>query len=173
MKVNTSAIIIDTLNKTKDYRAILRMYSTSVRNIIYISSWLYIRATKTGKLFVNCYDIVCCFHFKKQVSTTRKYKKNHAEILTIQHGCPCRIEIYHPRGRNLNKGRGLLSPWQNSNPEGEISLSYMDRLMMDCFSPTFRRFFCQNIKTKKKTEKNIFFIVDLHYFRVHECFIGL
>ena len=36
----------------------------------------------------------------------------------------------------------MPSPWLNSDPEGEISLSYMDRLMMDWFS--------QNIKTKKK-----------------------
>ena len=60
------------------------------------------------------------------------------KIITIR---PCRIEISHPRGQNLNQGRGLPSPWLNSDPEGEISLSYMDRLMMDCFSPTFPRFF--------------------------------
>ena len=62
-------------------------------------------------------------------------------IITIHHECPCRIEISHPRGRNFNQGRGLPSPWLNSDPEGEISLSYMDRLMMDRFSPTFPRFF--------------------------------
>ena len=62
-------------------------------------------------------------------------------IITIHHERPCRIEISHPRGRKFNKGRGLPSPWLNSDPEGEISLSYMDRLMMDRFSPTFRRFF--------------------------------
>ena len=62
-------------------------------------------------------------------------------IITIHHECPFRIEISHPRGRNLNQGRGLPSPWLNFDPEGEISLSYMDRLMMDCFSPTFPRFF--------------------------------
>ena len=60
-----------------------------------------------------------------------------SEIITIQHECPCSIEISHPWGRNLNQGQGLRSPWLNSNPEGEISLSYMDRLTMDCFSPTF------------------------------------
>ena len=51
--------------------------------------------------------------------------------------CLCRIEISHLSGRNLNQGRGLLSPLLNSDPEDEITLSHMDRLMMDCFSPTF------------------------------------
>ena len=63
------------------------------------------------------------------------------KIITIHHERPCRIEISHPRGRKFNQGRGLPSPWLNSDPEGEISLSYMDRLMMDRFSPTFRRVF--------------------------------
>ena len=63
------------------------------------------------------------------------------KIITIHHELPCRIEIFHPRGRKYNQGRGLPSPWLNSDPEGEISLSYMDRLMMDRFSPTFRRVF--------------------------------
>ena len=62
-------------------------------------------------------------------------------IITIHHERPCRIEISHPRGRKFNQGRGLPSPWLNSDPEGEISLFYMDRLMMDRFSPTFRRVF--------------------------------
>ena len=62
-------------------------------------------------------------------------------VITIHHERPCRIEISHPRGRKFNQGRGLPSPWLNSDPEGEISLSYMDRLMMDRFSPTFRRVF--------------------------------
>ena len=61
--------------------------------------------------------------------------------ITIHHECPCRIEISYPRGWNFNQGRGLPSPWLNSDPEGEISLSYMDRLMMDRFSPTFRSVF--------------------------------
>ena len=59
------------------------------------------------------------------------------KIITIHHERPCRIEISHPRGQKFNQGRGLPSPWLNSDPKGEISLSYMDRLMMDCFSPTF------------------------------------
>ena len=61
--------------------------------------------------------------------------------ITIHHERPCRIEISHPRGRKFNQGRGLPRPWLNSDPEGEISLSYMDRLMMDRFSPTFPRVF--------------------------------
>ena len=40
-------------------------------------------------------------------------------------------------------------PWLNSNPEGEISLSYMDSLMMDCFSPTFHKFFLSKLKQSK------------------------
>ena len=79
------------------------------------------------------------FHLKKHehaVPSGCKWR-----TITIHHECPCRIEISHPRCRNFNQGRGLPSPWLNSDPEGEISLSYMDRLMMDCFSPTFSRFF--------------------------------
>ena len=67
--------------------------------------------------------------------------RTNLKIITIHHEHPCRIEISHPRGRKFNQGRGLPSPWLNSDPEGEISLSYMDRLMMDRFSPTFRRVF--------------------------------
>ena len=63
------------------------------------------------------------------------------KIITIHHERPCRIEMSHPRGQKFNQGRGLLSPWLNSDPEGEISLSYMDMLMMDRFSPTFWRVF--------------------------------
>ena len=68
------------------------------------------------------------------------------KIITIHHECPCRIEISHPRGRNFNQGRGLPSPWLNSDPEGEISVSYMDRLMMDRFFSHFSEVFCRNIK---------------------------
>ena len=69
------------------------------------------------------------------------YSRTNVKIITIHHELPCRIEISHPRGRKFNQGRGLPSPWLNSDPQGEISLSYMDRLMMDRFSPTFRRVF--------------------------------
>ena len=34
------------------------------------------------------------------------------------HECPCRIEKSHPRGRNLNNGRGLPSPWLKFLPRG-------------------------------------------------------
>ena len=47
------------------------------------------------------------------------------KIITIHHEYPCRIEISHPRGRNFNQGRGLPSPWLNSDPESEISLSHI------------------------------------------------
>ena len=85
--------------------------------------------------------------------TVRQFSVNvHGKrTITIHHECPCRIEISHPRGRNFNQGRGLPSPWLNSDPEGEISLSYMDRLMMDRFSPTFSKFFLSECKKSKKT----------------------
>ena len=41
----------------------------------------------------------------------------------------------------VNQVLGFLSPWLNSDPKGETSLSYMDRLMMDCFSNAFPSFF--------------------------------
>ena len=71
----------------------------------------------------------------------RRIKNSQVKIITIHHERPCRIEISHPRGRKFNQGRGLPSPWLNSDPEGEISPSYMGRLMMDRFSPTFLRDF--------------------------------
>ena len=72
-------------------------------------------------------------------------KKN----ITIHHERPCRIEISHLRGRKFNQGRGLPSSWLNFDPEGEISLSYMDRLMMDRFSPTFRRVLSEHKNSMK------------------------
>ena len=39
-----------------------------------------------------------------------------------------------------------------------------DRLMMDCFSPTFRRFFCPNIKVQTNVTIFTFDSLDLHYF---------
>ena len=63
---------------------------------------------------------------------------------SILYALVCEKEISHPRGRNLIQGRGLPSPWLNSDPEGEISLSYMDMLMMDCFSPTFECFLLEH-----------------------------
>ena len=84
--------------------------------------------------------------------------------ITIHHECPCRIGNTHPWVRNFYQGRGV--PGLNSNPEGEfslsfgvgistraeaslveiptpegkISLSYTDWLMMDYFSPTLVTF---------------------------------
>ena len=63
------------------------------------------------------------------------------------------IEMSHPRDWNLNQGRGLQSPSINSDPEGEISLSYMDRLMMDCLSPTLSSFLLMKHKNVNLTLK--------------------
>ena len=76
----------------------------------------------------------------------------HVCAVTIHNQCPCRIEISPPRGQNFNQGRGLHSLWLNSDPEGQISLSYIDSLMKNCFSPTFSEVFCRNIKSKKKVK---------------------
>ena len=46
------------------------------------------------------------------------------------------------------------------DPEGEISLSYMDKLMMDCFSPTFPRFWLEHQKFKKR-EKFNFSLIEM------------
>ena len=91
-------------------------------------------------------------------------KQSYQENITIHHECPCRIEISHPRGRNFNLGRGLPSPWLNSDPEGEISLSYMDRLMMDRFSPTFRSVFVRTQKLHENLKFLTFYSLGLHYF---------
>ena len=71
------------------------------------------------------------------------------KIITIHHECPCRIEISHPRGGNLNQGRDLPTPWLNFDPEGEISLPYMDRLVMDSFSLASQGFLLQHKKVYK------------------------
>ena len=76
------------------------------------------------------------------------------KIITIHHECRCRIEISHSRGRNFYQGRGLQSPWLNSDPEGEISLFHIDRLMLDCFSPHFSKLFFL-LKHKKSLKRKI------------------
>ena len=45
---------------------------------------------------------------------------------------PFTIEIAHARGhiQGDNQGRGLPSPWLNFDPESELTLSCMDRLMI-------------------------------------------
>ena len=72
-----------------------------------------------------------------QIFPTASLQTDHSILYVLV----CEKEMSHPRGRKFYQGRGLPSPWLNSDPEGEISLSYMDRLMMDRFSPTFRRVF--------------------------------
>ena len=52
----------------------------------------------------------------------------------------------------------MPSPWLNSDPEGEISLSYMDRLMLDCFSPILEGFLWEHKKTKKNENLNILLV---------------
>ena len=49
-----------------------------------------------------------------------KVEKNNPSL-----ACPCRIEISHPRGQNLTRDFASLVPGSNSDPSGEISLSYM------------------------------------------------
>ena len=86
------------------------------------------------------------------------------KIITIHHERPCRIEISHPRGRKFNQGRGLPRPWLNSDPEGEISLSYMDRLMMDRFSPIFEGFLSEHKKLHENLKILTFYSLGLDYF---------
>ena len=90
----------------------------------------------SSKPWVICVQKEKKFWLKKCISLE--------EIITTHHECPCRVEISHLKGRNFNQGRGLPGPWLTSDPEGEISLSSMDRFMMDCFSPTFRGFYPNN-----------------------------
>ena len=66
----------------------------------------------------------------------------------------------------LNRGVGILTrdevcqvPGEISTPEDDISLSYMDRLMMDCFSPTFRSFFLLEHKMFIKHENFNFLLI--------------
>ena len=67
------------------------------------------------------------------------------KIITIHHECPCKIEISHPRGRKFNQGRAL--PSLRLISEGEIFLSFRDRLMMDCFFSDFSKVFMSEKKT--------------------------
>ena len=62
----------------------------------------------------------------------------------------------------------MPSPWLNSDPEGEVSLFNMDRLMMDCFSPTFSKIFWLEHKKSIKRE-NFNFLLN---FWAHECFLS-
>ena len=107
---------------------------------------------------------VCRWGRRERMGTFPPLLTASDKTITIHHECPCRIEISHPRGRKFNQERGLLSPWLNSDPEGEISLSYMDRLMMDCFSPTFRSFFSEHEKLCTKRKFLTFYSLVFHYF---------
>ena len=53
--------------------------------------------------------------------------------MRIHHACLCRIGVGIPA-----RDKAWRVPGLNSYPEGEISLSSMDWLMMDSFSPTFK-----------------------------------
>ena len=44
----------------------------------------------------------------------------------------------------------MPSPWLNSDPSGEISVSNMDRLMMDYFSLLFQAYLLENKNTIKQ-----------------------
>ena len=71
-----------------------------------------------------------------QIFPTASLHRDHS----ISYALVCEKETSHPTCQNFNHGRGLQSPWLNSDTEGEIFLSFVDRLMMDCFSPTFPSF---------------------------------
>ena len=53
----------------------------------------------------------------------------------IHHECPCRIGKSHLRVGISTRDEACRVPGWNSYPKGEISLSCMDWLMMDSFSP--------------------------------------
>ena len=75
------------------------------------------------------------------------------------------------RGWNSKQRRGLPILRLNSDPEGQIFLSYMDRLMMNCF-PLFSKPFSWNIKRKIKIKILTLYSFDKHLFWAQECFIG-
>ena len=77
------------------------------------------------------------------------------QTITIHHECPCRTEICPPMGRNFNQGKSLH--WLNSDQECEISLSYMDRLMMDSFFSHLSKVLCWNIKSKIECENVVMY----------------
>ena len=90
--------------------------------------------------------------------------------ITIHHECPCSIEISHLRSRKFNQGRSLPRPWLNYNPEGEIFLPNMERLMMDCFSPTFPSFLSEH--KKPKHEKMNLLLVGFTLFQSSQMFLS-
>ena len=92
------------------------------------------------------------------------------QTIKIHHECPCRTKISPPRGRNFNQGKSLPSPWLNSDPEGEISLSYMARLMMGFFLSLFQGF-CWNKKINKERENFNFSLVGFTLFPSSKVFL--
>ena len=67
-------------------------------------------------------------------------------------------------GSEFNQGRGLQSLWLNCDPKVEISLFYMEKLMMDCFSSNFPRLFVVYKNSKKNVKSLTFCLLGLHYF---------
>ena len=63
--------------------------------------------------------------------------ESYPKITTIHHECPCRMGKSHPRVGISTREEACQVPCKNSNPKGEISLSYMNWLMMDYISSTF------------------------------------
>ena len=52
--------------------------------------------------------------------------------------CSCRIWKCQPMGQNFNRNKACQALGWNSDPEGNISLSYMDWVMMQYFSFTVK-----------------------------------
>ena len=143
--------------KMSRFRHLLRnviTWCTSLRNVtksVKHECFMTLNHAKT-----RCHVINKTYQWAKLFSHTRS---GFPLFLTLRdynnppwHECRCRIYISHPRGRNFSQGRGLSSSWLNSETEGEISLSHIDRLMMDCFSPTFSKVFWSEHKKSIKRE---------------------
>ena len=113
----------------------LKAYYTTTQLVNgYITEW------NTGIFLIFQDNMFSLLNLKLALCTTcvSQRTESHQENIRIHHECPCRIRKSHPRGRTSNQGWGLLSLWLNSYPEGEISLSCMDWLKTDSFSPTFK-----------------------------------
>lgn len=75
--------------------------------------------------------------------------------IRIHHECLCRIGKSYPRGRNFNQRRGFQSPWLKFRTPTNISLSYINWLMMDHFLPFLLPFKTNNMHTAKQEKINI------------------
>ena len=61
--------------------------------------------------------------------------------IRIQLECSCRTDESHQRGQKLTRDEAVQRPWLKPNLEVEIFyLPFMDRNMMDYFSPLFLSF---------------------------------